>query len=124
MKIDEELKQRLNPWDWLVLVVAVVSLLLVLLETFLRIPANMLPLLHDIDRLSCLVFLADIVVRWRCERWSIEVWRWGWISTTYWSSDWYDICWNSPVALMTRRALLPLRSASKPDTGVPKSLTS
>ena len=79
MKIDEELKQRLNPWDWLVLVVAVVSLLLVLLETFLRIPANVLPLLHEIDRLSCLVFLADIVVRWRRERWSVEFWRWGWI---------------------------------------------
>lgn len=79
MKINEELRQRLNPWDWLVLVVAVVSLLLVLLETFLRIPANVLPLLRDIDRLSCLIFLADIVVRWRREEWAASFWRWGWL---------------------------------------------
>jgi voltage-gated potassium channel len=79
VKINEELRQRLNPWDWLVLVVAVVSLLLVLLETFLRIPANVLPLLRDIDRLSCLIFLADIVVRWRREEWAASFWRWGWL---------------------------------------------
>ena len=79
MKTDEELRQRLNPWDWFVLVVAVVALLLVLLETFLHIPANLLPLLRDIDRLSCLIFLADIVVRWRRENWAASFWRWGWI---------------------------------------------
>lgn len=61
------------------LVVAVVSLLLVLLETFLRIPANVLPLLRDLDRLSCLIFLIDIVVRWRRERWAASFWRWGWL---------------------------------------------
>ena len=30
MKTDEELRQSLNPWDWFVLVVAIVSLLLVI----------------------------------------------------------------------------------------------
>ncbi len=78
-KTDEAPRQRLNPWDWLVLVVAVVALLLVLLETFLHIPAGILSVLRTIDTLSCLIFLADIVVRWRREKWAASFWRWGWV---------------------------------------------
>ena len=37
MRTETESRQRLNPWDWLVLVVAIVSLLLVILETFLHL---------------------------------------------------------------------------------------
>ena len=79
MKTDEELRQRLNPWDWLVLVVAVVSLLLVLLETFLRIPPGVLSLLRTVDTLSCVIFLIDVFVRWKRERWSVNYWRWAWL---------------------------------------------
>jgi voltage-gated potassium channel len=79
MKTDEELRQRLNPWDWLVLVVAVVSLLLVLLETFLHVPPAMLSVLRTVDTLSCLVFLADVFVRWRREKYAASYWRWAWI---------------------------------------------
>ena len=78
-KTDEAPRQRLNPWDWLVLDVAVVALLLVLLETFLHIPAGILSVLRTIDTLSCLIFLADIVVRWRREKWAASFWRWGWV---------------------------------------------
>jgi voltage-gated potassium channel len=79
MKTDEELRQRLNPWDWLVLVVAVVSLLLVVLETFLHIPPGVLSVLRTVDTLSCLVFLADVFVRWRREKFAASYWRWAWI---------------------------------------------
>ena len=79
MKIDPELRQRLNPWDWLVLVVAVVSLLLVVLETFLHVPPQAVTLLHKVDTLSCLVFLADVFVRWRREKFTANYWRWAWI---------------------------------------------
>ena len=79
MKTDEELRQRLNPWDWLVLVVAVVSLLLVVLETFLHIPPGVLSVLRTVDTLSCLVFLADVFVRWRREKYAASYWRWAWI---------------------------------------------
>ena len=79
MKTDEELRQRLNPWDWLVLVVAVVSLLLVLLETFLHVPPGVLSLLRTVDTLSCVIFLIDVFVRWKRERWSVNYWRWAWL---------------------------------------------
>jgi len=79
MKTDEELRQRLNPWDWLVLVVAVVSLLLVVLETFLHIPPGVLSVLRTVDTLSCLVFLVDVFVRWRREKFVVSYWRWAWI---------------------------------------------
>ena len=79
MKNDEELRQRLNPWDWLVLVVAVVSLLLVVLETFLHIPPGVLSVLRTVDTLSCLVFLTDVFVRWRREKYAASYWRWAWI---------------------------------------------
>lgn len=79
MKTDEELRQRLNLWDWLVLVVAVVSLLLVLLETFLRIPPGVLSLLRTVDTLSCVIFLIDVFVRWKRVRWSVNYWRWAWL---------------------------------------------
>ena len=79
MKTDEEMRQRLNPWDWLVLVVAVVSLLLVLLETFLHIPPGVLSVLRTVDTLSCVIFLIDVFVRWKRERWSINYWRWAWL---------------------------------------------
>lgn len=79
MRIDPELRQRLNPWDWLVLVVAVVSLLLVILETFLHAPPAVLSILRTVDTLSCLVFLADVLVRWRREKFAANYWRWAWI---------------------------------------------
>ena len=78
-KTDEAPRQRLNPWDWLVLVVAVVSLLLVLLETFLHIPPGVLSVLRTVDTFSCVIFLIDVFVRWKRERWSANYWRWAWI---------------------------------------------
>jgi hypothetical protein len=79
MRIDPELRQRLNPWDWLVLVVAVVSLLLVILETFLHVPPSVLSLLRTVDMMSCGIFLADVFVRWRRENFSAGFWRWAWL---------------------------------------------
>ncbi len=79
MKIDPELRQRLNPWDWLVLVVAVVSLLLVILETFLHVPPAVLSVLRTADMLSCGIFLTDVFVRWRRENFAAHYWRWAWI---------------------------------------------
>jgi len=114
MKIDEELRQKLNPWDWLVLVVAVVSLLLVLLETFLHIPPHVLPLLRDIDRLSCLIFLADIVVRWRRERWAASFWRWGWIDLL--ASIPFDPAFRSLQAIRIYRFVRLIRVLKKLNT--------
>lgn len=79
MRTEQELRQRLNPWDWLVLVVAVVSLLLVVLETFLHIPPAALSVLRTVDMLSCAIFLTDVFVRWRREKFAASYWRWAWI---------------------------------------------
>ena len=114
MKNDTKLAQRLNPWDWFVLVVAVVALLLVLLETFLHIPANLLPLLRDIDRLSCLIFLADIVVRWRREKWAASFWRWGWIDLL--ASIPFDPAFRSLQAIRIYRFIRFIRVIKKLNT--------
>lgn len=114
MKNDTKLAQRLNPWDWFVLVVAVVALLLVLLETFLHIPANLLPLLRDIDRLSCLIFLADIIVRWRREKWAASFWRWGWIDLL--ASIPFDPAFRSLQAIRIYRFIRFIRVIKKLNT--------
>jgi len=38
VKIDPELRERLNAWDWFVLVVALVALTFVILKSLLTIP--------------------------------------------------------------------------------------
>ena len=114
MKADPDLKQRLNPWDWLVLVVAVVSLLLVLFETFLHVPANLLPLLRDLDRAACFIFLADIGVRWRREKWAATFWRWGWIDLL--ASIPFDPAFRSLQAIRIYRFIRLVRVLKKLST--------
>lgn len=79
VKIDPELRERLNAWDWFVLVVAVVALIFVILETFLTIPPATLGTMIMADRIACGVFFADMIVRWRRDGWSRRFWRHGWL---------------------------------------------
>ena len=69
----------MSTWDWLVLVVAGLSLTLVLLETFLTLSAETLHGLVIVDHVACGVFLVDILVRWRRQGWGARYWRWGWL---------------------------------------------
>jgi voltage-gated potassium channel len=78
-KLHDELKVRLNGWDWVVFVVALGALLLVLLETFLVLSAPTLEIFRWIDNAACGVFFIDVLVRWRRMGWSTEFWRWGWV---------------------------------------------
>jgi len=78
-KLHDELKVRLNGWDWVVFVVALGALLLVLLETFLVLSAPTLAVFRWIDNAACGVFFIDVLVRWRRMGWSAEFWRWGWV---------------------------------------------
>ena len=50
MAIQQELRQKLRPWDWFVLGVAVLSLVLVLIETFVALPPEVMHRLVVIDR--------------------------------------------------------------------------
>jgi voltage-gated potassium channel len=79
VKIDPELRERLNAWDWFVLVVALVALTFVILETFLTIPPATLGTMIMADRIACGVFFADMIVRWRRDGWSRRFWRHGWL---------------------------------------------
>lgn len=79
VKIDPELRERLNAWDWFVLVVALVALVFVILETFLTIPPSTLGTMILADRIACGVFFIDTIVRWRREGWSRRFWRTGWL---------------------------------------------
>ncbi len=38
-----------------------------------------LSVLRTVDTLSCVIFLIDVFVRWKRERWSVNYWRWAWL---------------------------------------------
>ena len=78
-KLHDELKVRLNGWDWVVFVVALGALLLVLLETFLVVSAPTMEVFRWVDNAACAIFFIDVLVRWRRAGWSAEFWRWGWV---------------------------------------------
>lgn len=79
MTIQQELRQKLRPWDWFVLGVAVLSLALVIIETFVLLSPATFHTLVVVDRFACGIFLVDVVVRWRREGWSRGFWKWGWL---------------------------------------------
>ena len=79
MTIQQELRQKLRPWDWFVLGVAVLSLALVIIETFVLLSPATFHALVVVDRFACGIFLVDVVVRWRREGWSRGFWKWGWL---------------------------------------------
>lgn len=114
MNIDPKLRQRLNTWDWFVFVVAVVALLLVLLETFLHIPAGILSVLRTVDTLSCLIFLTDIFVRWRREKWAAAFWRWGWFDLL--ASIPFDSAFRTLQAIRIYRIIRLIRILKKLQT--------
>jgi len=78
-KLHDELKGRLNAWDWLVFGTAITALVLVLLETFLPFSPAVHTVFRHFDNAACAVFFVDVLVRWRRVGWSAEFWRWGWI---------------------------------------------
>jgi voltage-gated potassium channel len=78
-KIQDELREKLRPWDWFVLAVAILSLALVVVETFAALSDATLRNLILLDRAACGIFLFDVVIRWRREGWSRGFWKWGWI---------------------------------------------
>lgn len=79
MTIQQELRQKLRPWDWFVLGVAVLSLALVIIETFVLLSPATFHALVVVDRFACGIFLVDVIVRWRREGWSRGFWKWGWL---------------------------------------------
>ncbi len=79
MTIQQELRKKLRPWDWFVLGVAVLSLALVIIETFVLLSPATFHALVVVDRFACGIFLVDVVVRWRREGWSRGFWKWGWL---------------------------------------------
>jgi len=79
MRIDKELQEKLEIWDWSVLFVSVVSLILIIWETFVNLPPDSLNRLILIDRYACAIFMIDVLVRWRRMSWSRKYWKWGWL---------------------------------------------
>ena len=79
MRIDKELQEKLEIWDWSVLFVSAVSLLLIIWETFVNLPPDTMNRFILIDRYACSIFLVDVFVRWRRMNWSRAYWKWGWL---------------------------------------------
>lgn len=77
--MDKELQEKLKVWDWSVLVVSVISLVLIIWETFVTIPHDTLNQFILIDRYACAIFMVDVLVRWRRMDWSRKYWKWGWL---------------------------------------------
>jgi voltage-gated potassium channel len=79
MSIDKGLQEKLKAWDWSVLVVSVISLVLIIWETFVPPPPDTLNQFILIDRYACAIFMIDVLVRWRRMNWSRKYWKWGWL---------------------------------------------
>ena len=79
MSIDKGLQEKLKVWDWSVLVVSVISLVLIIWETFVPPPPDTLNQFILIDRYACTIFMIDVLVRWRRMNWSRKYWKWGWL---------------------------------------------
>jgi voltage-gated potassium channel len=77
--MDKELQEKLKIWDWSVLVVSVISLVLIIWETFVPLPPDTLHQFILIDRYACAIFMVDVLVRWRRMDWSKKYWKWGWL---------------------------------------------
>ena len=48
-------------------------------QAFLPVPPPVISVLRTVDTLSYLVFLADVLVRWRREKFEANYWRWAWL---------------------------------------------
>jgi len=79
MRVDEKLQEKLRPWDWAVLVVSVISLILVILESVVTLQPDTLSRFAFIDRCACMIFMVDVLVRWRRMDWNRKYWKWGWL---------------------------------------------
>jgi voltage-gated potassium channel len=79
MRIDKELQEKLKVWDWSVLVVSIISLVLIIWETFVTLPHDTLNKFILVDRYACAIFMIDVLVRWRRMGWSKKYWKWGWL---------------------------------------------
>lgn len=79
MRMDKELQEKLKVWDWSVLVVSVISLSLLIWETFVTVPRDTLNRLMVIDHYTCAIFMIDVLVRWRRTGWSRKYWKLGWL---------------------------------------------
>ena len=111
MTIQQELRQKLRPWDWFVLGVAVLSLVLVLIETFVALPAEVMHRLVVIDRSACGVFFLDVIIRWRREGWSRGFWKWGWIDLL--ASIPFDLAFRTLQLVRIYRIVRVLRALYK-----------
>jgi voltage-gated potassium channel len=79
MRTDKEFQEKLKIWDWSVLVVSVISLVLLIWETFVALPPDTLNQLMMIDHYACVIFMVDVLVRWRRMGWSRKYWKLGWL---------------------------------------------
>lgn len=77
--MSKEHHEEINQWDWLVLVTAVFSVVIVIIETFITLPPESLRALMWVDYAACGIFLIDVLVRWRRAQWKAHYWRWGWL---------------------------------------------
>jgi voltage-gated potassium channel len=111
MTIHQELRQKLRPWDWFVLGVAVLSLVLVLIETFVALPPEVMHRLVVIDRSACGVFFLDVIIRWRREGWSRGFWKWGWIDLL--ASIPFDLAFRTLQLVRIYRIVRVLRALYK-----------
>ncbi len=111
MTIQQELRQKLRPWDWFVLGVAVLSLVLVLIETFVALSPEVMHRLVVVDRSACCVFFLDVIIRWRREGWSRGFWKWGWIDLL--ASIPFDLAFRTLQLVRIYRIIRVLRALYK-----------
>jgi voltage-gated potassium channel len=65
--------------DLYVSFLALYSIVLLLVATFMELSAEMTKILAWADLAICAIFLVELFMRWRRETYSLRFWRWAWI---------------------------------------------
>ena len=99
MTENNNVKQRISILDWLMLVLALVSVALLSWETWGTVTEAQRTLILNADYAFCVVFAAEFVYRWARNGWHASfVWR-----------NWYEVLGMIPVAHPALRAFRFLR---------------
>lgn len=100
MTSEQPARRRPNRWtDWLLLALAVVSVVLVVWVTFVRVPDQVYRAVLYIDLAICIIFALDYLNRWRRA-------GWGW---KFLLLNWYEILGMIPIMVVPNHGLRLLR---------------
>lgn len=72
-------KQELHPFNILIVILSIYVISALLIDAFVKLPAEMSRLIHDIDYAICVIFFIDFLHRFFTAKSKLKYMKWGWI---------------------------------------------